>query len=138
MHAHVLSLIFGAALRSVHAADIVFPPLAPLGPPFAGQSVLAGGHAGAQKHISDDMLLAQATDVMGLTTFANLPHVFCLDRAQDVEAYDIAFLGAPFDTVSGTRTPRDVDPLTLVSTGRNSATRRAIWTGRNKGRIEPH
>lgn len=38
----------------------------------------------------------------GLTTFANLPYVFCLSgRAnEDVEKFDVAFLGAGFDTVS--------------------------------------
>lgn len=34
----------------------------------------------------------------GLTTYANLPYVHCLADG-DVEAYDIAVLGAPFDTV---------------------------------------
>jgi agmatinase len=33
----------------------------------------------------------------GLTTFANLPYVHCLDKAGP-EKYDIAILGAPFDT----------------------------------------
>jgi hypothetical protein len=38
----------------------------------------------------------------GLTTFANLPFVQCLKDAENdaVEPFDIAFLGAPFDTVS--------------------------------------
>lgn len=36
----------------------------------------------------------------GLTTYANLPYVHCLaDAATEVEKYDIAILGAPFDTV---------------------------------------
>lgn len=33
----------------------------------------------------------------GLTTFANLPYVHCLDESGS-EKYDIAVLGAPFDT----------------------------------------
>lgn len=39
--------------------------------------------------------------VAGLTTFANLPHVYCLADVDNekVEPFDIAFLGAPFDTV---------------------------------------
>jgi len=37
----------------------------------------------------------------GLTTFAHLPYVHCLSaQTQDVEPFDIAILGAPFDTVS--------------------------------------
>ena len=43
--------------------------------------------------------------VAGLTTFANTPHVYCLADAPNdkVEPFDIAFLGAPFDTVSRLR-----------------------------------
>ncbi|KFY12191.1 hypothetical protein V491_06880, partial [Pseudogymnoascus sp. VKM F-3775] len=35
----------------------------------------------------------------GLNTYANLPYVHCLSNGE-VEEYDIAILGAPFDTVS--------------------------------------
>lgn len=36
----------------------------------------------------------------GLMTYANLPYVHCLAKdGEEVEAYDIAVLGAPFDTV---------------------------------------
>lgn len=39
----------------------------------------------------------------GLTTYANLPYVHCLSKHDDdVEKYDIAILGAPFDTVGST------------------------------------
>ena len=37
-------------------------------------------------------------DFLGLTTFANIPYVSCLFDSS-VEKYDIAILGAPFDTV---------------------------------------
>ena len=40
------------------------------------------------------------TEPLGLTTFANLPHINCFRDVDDVAAYDIAILGAPFDTVS--------------------------------------
>lgn len=38
----------------------------------------------------------------GLTTFGNLPYVYCLadTRNEAVEKFDIAILGAPFDTVN--------------------------------------
>jgi agmatinase len=37
----------------------------------------------------------------GLSTYANLPYVHCLAAdSEDVEKFDIAILGAPFDTVS--------------------------------------
>lgn len=36
----------------------------------------------------------------GLSTYANLPYVHCLAAdGEDVEEFDIAILGAPFDTV---------------------------------------
>ncbi len=42
------------------------------------------------------------SDFFGLTTFANIPYVNCLKAAEgDGGRYDIAILGAPFDTVSG-------------------------------------
>ena len=37
-------------------------------------------------------------DFLGLTTFANIPYVSCLSDSS-AEKYDIAILGAPFDTV---------------------------------------
>lgn len=40
------------------------------------------------------------TRFAGLTTFANLPWVYCLSPDENVERYDIAFLGAPFDTAT--------------------------------------
>lgn len=36
----------------------------------------------------------------GLATYANLPYVHCLaPEGEEVEKFDIAILGAPFDTV---------------------------------------
>lgn len=41
------------------------------------------------------------TNFLGLTTYANLAYVHCLaPEDENVETYDIAILGAPFDTVS--------------------------------------
>jgi agmatinase len=47
----------------------------------------------------NDPLLANSKPAWGLTTFANLPHVPCFAK-DDSLAYDIAIVGAPFDTVS--------------------------------------
>jgi hypothetical protein len=67
------------------------------------------GHAGAhemphvhQHYMSDDFIdVTTDSEFFGLTTFANLPYVNCL-KADETEGgrYDIAVLGAPFDTVS--------------------------------------
>ena len=53
----------------------------------------------------DPLNLAKASAFMGLMTYANIPYVHCLaDEASGEEykgeKYDIAVLGAPFDTVS--------------------------------------
>jgi hypothetical protein len=51
-------------------------------------------------------LLDSAVDIsgsafLGLTTFANLQYVSCFSAADNAEeSYDIAVMGAPFDTVS--------------------------------------
>ncbi|KIW31704.1 agmatinase, variant [Cladophialophora immunda] len=75
------------------ARDVVFPPVSPL------QANL-GGHASRYRSpvASGKDPLAEFEKYSGLTTFANLPWVHCLSPDDDVDKYDIAFLGAPFDT----------------------------------------
>lgn len=48
----------------------------------------------------DDVDIVTGSQFRGLKTFANLPYVNCLsdEEAQGQEGYDIAILGAPFDT----------------------------------------
>jgi len=55
-----------------------------------------------QKFIGDDFIdVTTDSEFFGLTTFANLPYVNCLKADENEEGrYDIAILGAPFDTVS--------------------------------------
>ncbi|KAK5937828.1 hypothetical protein PMZ80_009957 [Knufia obscura] len=67
--------------------EVVFPPVAAVGGHAQIPQILAGG-------LQDDEFIKYA----GLQTFANLPWVHCLSAEQDVAPYDIAFLGAPFDT----------------------------------------
>lgn len=71
------------------ARNIVFPPIHP----FSGQAPF----------VEDD---AEYIDVVsrsqfsGLSTFANVPYVNCfVDAEAEKQKYDIAILGAPFDTV---------------------------------------
>jgi agmatinase len=74
------------------ARDIIFPPM-------------SGVHPFRQQNIHQD---PDNTDTLtsgrfrGLTTFANLPYVDCF-LEDGMESYDIAILGAPFDTVSSFR-----------------------------------
>ena len=82
-------LIF--SLSSICAArEIVFPPVSPI------------SHRDGQTYQSplsnEGDVLQGSMKFAGLTTFANLPWVYCLSEDSDIEAFDIAFLGAPFDT----------------------------------------
>ena len=72
---------------SADARDITFSPVSGIGK--------------FQKPLTNDdgVDIATGSDFSGLMTFANLPYANCF-TASDMEAYDIAILGAPFDTVS--------------------------------------
>ncbi|KAG9998836.1 Arginase/deacetylase, partial [Aureobasidium melanogenum] len=64
--------------------DITFPPVA--------------GYQSPMMHVSGhESIDITGAKFAGLTTFANLPYVHCLDESGS-EKYDIAILGAPFDT----------------------------------------
>ena len=66
------------------AREITFPPVAAVQFPLRIES---------QLDISQPIFA-------GLTTYANTPYVHCLAAdGEKVEPYDIAILGAPFDTV---------------------------------------
>lgn len=47
----------------------------------------------------DGIDISTGSDFNGLTTFANLPYTNCFADSE-IDAYDIAILGSPFDTVS--------------------------------------
>ena len=72
--------------------DIVFPAIDPL-------HVNTIGHDRAPTSPDSDQFL-EFQKYAGLTTFANLPWVHCLSSEEHVDKYDIAFLGAPFDTAT--------------------------------------
>lgn len=80
-----LLLTLALAIK-VYGREITFPPVAgidvqhPMGP------------------VDNDADLS-AFDFWGLTTYANLPYVHCLAKDEkEIEKYDIAIIGAPFDT----------------------------------------
>ncbi len=75
------------------AHEVVFPPVVPSQANLQGQS-------GQYRYSieSEKDAFVEFERYAGLTTFANLPWVHCLSPNEQVEGYDIAFLGAPFDT----------------------------------------
>lgn len=65
------------------------------------QSILDAGHHSKIPIDDSDIDITTGTQFNGLMTFANLPYVNCfVDDEAKKESYDIAILGAPFDTVS--------------------------------------
>ena len=75
-------------LSLTNTREITFPPVSG----YPSQQIFGGGRFEAD--------ITQAK-FGGLTTYAHLPYVHCLaPEGEDVEPFDIAILGAPFDTVS--------------------------------------
>jgi agmatinase len=69
------------------ARDITFPPVSG----FSSDQVNLGFTSGPEINYAK---------FAGLSTYANLPYVHCLaPEEEEVEKFDIAILGAPFDTV---------------------------------------
>ncbi|KAM3419385.1 hypothetical protein BST61_g5314 [Cercospora zeina] len=113
-----LRTILGLAGLSL-ARDITFPPVQhPL-----GVETDAPG-------LSEDISLAKFA---GLTTFANLPYVHCLSSDEEVDPYDIAILGAPFDTAVTARPGARFGPLGIREGSRriSSSFGYSIYTGQN-------
>lgn len=119
-----LSLTLGlAATAAVRAREITFPPVAAV-------------HHPAQQHSLGEHDVGRPIDISGmeyggLMTYANLPYVHCLAaEGEEVEAYDVAVVGAPFDTVSPLSLPREtvLSDAEIVDVGRDCATWRAVWT----------
>lgn len=84
----ILSLLLLATASN--AREIVFPPLNSYQAPLSNFGV--------------DNVDVSSANFAGLTTFANLPYSHCLSNNDEVAGnYDIAILGAPFDTVCRAR-----------------------------------
>lgn len=115
MALHILLGLIGLSL----AREITFPPVQhPL-----GVETEAPG-------LSEDISLAKFA---GLTTFANLPYVHCLSSNKEVEPYDIAILGAPFDTGVTARPGARFGPLGIREGSRriSPAFGYSVYTGQN-------
>ena len=83
--------IFALLLATVLGREITFPPRVGIAP-----------HQELLGHDLDDVDIVSEARFRGLTTFANLDYVECFAESGKAyeERFDIAFLGAPFDTVS--------------------------------------
>ena len=83
-----LPFIFSMLFSFICAREVIFPPVA---------AVQAPGQLAQLSIHSQDDYLEQPSQFAGLSTYADLPFVHCASSG-DVDPYDIAILGAPFDT----------------------------------------
>jgi agmatinase len=85
---YAVVLTFSLLASTAVTREIVFPPVAAV----QSNQILLG-----QEEKVD---IVSGSQFSGLTTFAHLPYVNCfVDSEAESTPYDIAFLGAPFDTV---------------------------------------
>lgn len=83
------AVLFPLFVAASAARDIVFPPVAGVVGPSSQSPI------GLEEKID----IVSGSQFSGLTTFAHMPYVNCfVDSEAEKETYDIAFLGAPFDT----------------------------------------
>jgi agmatinase len=96
------------------AREIVFPPIA----------AVQASSDWPQDSTSDsgDYSLEQRSEFVGLSTYANLPYVHCTSSGA-VEGYDIAILGAPFDTATTGRPGTGGSGRMASATGRGASCR---------------
>ncbi|OCK90306.1 arginase family protein [Cenococcum geophilum 1.58] len=112
-------LLFPFLLDFAFARDIIFPPIAGYQQNFIREF---GG-----------IDISTGSAFSGLTTFANLPYVHCLAEGKKVEKFDIAILGAPFDTGVTARPGARFGPGGIRQGSRRMAPGDAwsIYTGEN-------
>lgn len=94
----ILTLILSLtlSLAPALARDVTFPPIAGVDSStgrLQAQAPLSNVHV-------DDVDIVTGSAFSGLTTYAHLQYINCFVEKDGVEKYDIAILGAPFDTVS--------------------------------------
>ena len=77
------------------AREIVFPRPVPFVNDHEAQQPLYTFSDGLE-----DIDITGRDQFPGLTTFGHLPYVQCFIEDGDTPKYDIAYMGAPFDTVS--------------------------------------
>lgn len=93
------TVVFSSFAVLTFGREIVFPPV-------AGIADRVQSQAPFRLDIETDDDVDLSTDAMGgLTSFGHLPYVPCFSTKtdKDIDKYDIAVLGAPFDTATSYR-----------------------------------
>ncbi|KAK3672708.1 hypothetical protein LTR78_007520 [Recurvomyces mirabilis] len=121
-----LYILLAATAGLATARDITFPSLSGIQEQPLGQQ--HSTNFGSDYDISD-------SPFAGLSTFANLPYVHCLSSRpdSDIPAYDIAIVGAPFDTGVTARPGARYGPGGIRAGSRRISSQfsYSVYTGRN-------
>ncbi|KAL3497276.1 hypothetical protein BJX62DRAFT_245993 [Aspergillus germanicus] len=116
---YAVVLTFSLLASTAVTREIVFPPIAAV----QSNQILLG-----QEEKVD---IVSGSQFSGLTTFAHLPYVNCfVDSEAESTPYDIAFLGAPFDTGVTARPGARYGPGG-IRLGSRRLTGWSIYTGEN-------
>ncbi|KAL2856317.1 hypothetical protein BJX68DRAFT_207128 [Aspergillus pseudodeflectus] len=116
---YAIALAFSLLASTAVAGEIVFPPIAATqsNQIFLGQD--------------EKVDIVSGSQFSGLTTFAHLPYVNCFVGSEaEATPYDIAFLGAPFDTGVTARPGARYGPGG-IRLGSRRLTGWSIYTGEN-------
>lgn len=107
------------------ARDIVFPPVSGI-----EQHPLSGPSYNPLEYDSADL---STPAFAGLATYANLPYLHCLANTTTLDPYDIAILGAPFDTGVTARPGARFGPGGIRAGSRRISSQfsYSVYTGKN-------
>ncbi|KAK8009002.1 proclavaminate amidinohydrolase [Apiospora marii] len=96
----LVPFVISIRLQTVLAWEFPRPPSIPPAPQWQKPMF---GEASPHRPDDDDVDIVSGSQFNGLRTYANLPYVNCLSDAEAEKdaKYDIAVLGAPFDTANG-------------------------------------
>ncbi|OBT86991.1 hypothetical protein VE02_04591 [Pseudogymnoascus sp. 03VT05] len=96
-------------------------------------SVYANTFGHGQIPLYDSAIDVSGSKFRGLSTYANLPYVHCLSAEKDgeVEEYDIAILGAPFDTSTTGRPGARFGPAGIRRGSQRIQNGYSVYTGEN-------
>ncbi|KAI0141633.1 arginase [Xylariaceae sp. FL1272] len=118
MRSYPLPLISLLLTPTISRATFQFPPTA--------QKPIVG--------LIEEIDISTGSQFHGLATYANIPYVNCLsDKGADGNKYDIAFLGAPFDTAVTARPGARYGPRAIRSASDRKEARAgwSVYIGKN-------
>lgn len=123
------------------AREIIFPPVVDhtetfsYPRPYDGQAPIQSSPTSSYDAHPDEDISLETDAIGGLPSFAHLPYVPCFSALEDdqIDRYDIAILGAPFDTATSYRPGARFGPHGIRDGSRRirSSHSWSVYTGQN-------